>query len=94
MKAQNISLLLAKFQKNFMSMKGIIICTKKFENSLDLLEFELRVSENDYKALSCYFYGVWRIRNLCKHNEVSDNYLSNCKSIFNKRFITVFLLFL
>ena len=45
---------------------------KNLENSLDLLEFKRRVSENDYKALSCYVYGVWRIRNLCKHNEIRD----------------------
>ena len=62
---------------------------KNLENSLDLLEFKRRVSENDYKALSCYVYGVWRIRNLCKHNEISDNYLSNFKSVFNKWFITL-----
>ena len=62
---------------------------KSLENSLDLLEFKRRVSENDFKALSCYVYGVWRIRNLCKHNEISDNYISNFKSVFNKWFITL-----
>ena len=62
---------------------------KSLINSLDLLEFKRRVSENDYKALSCFVCSVWRIRNMYKHNEIVDNHLDNFKAVFNKWFITL-----
>ena len=62
---------------------------KNLTNSLDLLEFKREVSENDYKVLSCFVYCVWRVRNMCKHNEIDVNHLSNFKAIFNKWFITL-----
>ena len=62
---------------------------KSLRNSLDLLEFKRGVSENDYRALSCFVYCVWRMRNMSKHSEIDDNHPDNFKAIFNKWFITL-----
>jgi hypothetical protein len=76
-------------KKNYEYMRQNYLHKKNLENSLDLLKFKRRVTENDYKALSCFIYSVWRIRNMCKHNEISENHFSNFKTVFNKWFITL-----
>ena len=62
---------------------------KNLENSLVLLEFKRGVSSEDYKVLSCFFYSVWRVRNMRKHKEIDGNHMSNFKEIFNKWLITL-----
>ena len=62
---------------------------KNLKNSLVLLEFKRGISGEDNKALSCFVYSVWRIRNMCKHKEIDGNHMSNFKEIFNKWFITL-----
>ena len=62
---------------------------KNLPNSLDLLEFKRGISEDDYRALSCFVYSVWRVRNMCKHNELDVNLTNNFKIIFNKWLVTL-----
>ena len=62
---------------------------KNLENSLVMLEFKRGVSREDYKALSCFVYSVWRVRNMCKHKEIDGNHMSNFREVFNKWFITL-----
>ena len=76
-------------KKFYEYMRQEYLQKKNLTNSLDLLEFKHKVSENDYKALSCFVYSVWRVRNMCKHSEITDNHLNSFKPIFNKCFFTL-----
>ena len=69
-------------RENFMQKKSLT-------NSLDLLKFKRGIAENDKRALACFVYGVWRVRNICRIDEKYGNLMSNFKAIFNKWFITL-----
>jgi len=62
---------------------------KNRPNTLDLLKYKRGMAENDFKALSCFVYVVWRIRNKCRIEENDENHMVNFKAIFNKWFITI-----
>ena len=53
---------------------------KMLKNSIDLLSRKRGIAEKDYRALSCYVYSVWRIRNMCKHDETGKDLMNNFKS--------------
>ena len=62
---------------------------KNLNNFIKSLERKRGIAENDCGALSCYVYSVWRIRNICKHNEAEEDLMNNFKVVFNKWFITI-----
>ena len=70
----------------FIRLKFMI--KKDLLNSLVLLKFKRKITERDYKVLSCYVYCVWRMRNECKHQDV-DNPFETFKVLFNKWYISL-----
>jgi hypothetical protein len=61
---------------------------KNLQNSLVLLKFKHKLTEKDYKVLSCYVYCVWRVRNECKHQN-NVNPFETFKALFNKWYISI-----
>jgi hypothetical protein len=61
---------------------------KNLQNSLVLLKFKHKLTEKDYKVLSCYAYCVWRVRNECKHQN-NVNPFETFKALFNKWYISI-----
>ena len=76
-------------KKCFQYVKENFLEDKETSNSLVLLKFKRRMTEEDYNALSCFVYVVWRVRNECKHGDDKVNSFEIFKRFYNKWLISL-----